>query len=228
MSIINEIISNIWFFQTESVVPLFQEISLMILFIFIVSSAVMIFGGAALSKNKQRIIIGFVLYPILIIIFYFLLVSFGNYFGFDLSQISISQTIDNAIKYWWVFFVFWPIVLIGLLFKLIGNKSEAIKNVVPIALAPIYEEFAFRFIAINTIFLLTNSIEISLLFSAIAFSIIHLLNKYEDGWGGPVTICTTLIGGIAWGIIAINFGLILAIAVHMVHNIISKLVGKWL
>jgi hypothetical protein len=152
----------------------------------------------------------------------------GNYFGFDLTQISISQIINNAIKYWWVFFIFWPIVLIGLPFKLIENKSEAVKNIVPIILVPIYEEFAFRFLAINTIYLLTNSIEISLLFSAIAFSLIHLPNKYEDGWAGPVVICTTFIGGIAWGIIAITYGLIFSIAVHMIHNLISKLVGKFL
>jgi membrane protease YdiL (CAAX protease family) len=224
--LVNEIINNLWFFQTESIVPIFQEISLMILILFVVSMPLTVIIDQVLHKSKQKIALGFILYPILIIALYGFLYFFGGYFGFDFPSIDISKIIDNAINYWWVFFIYWPIfAIVAGPVRLIGrNQQGGVSPAVQIIFAPIWEDFVYRFMAINTIYLLTNSIEISLIFSAIAFSLIHLPNKAGDGWGGPVAINGTLIMGVAWGIIAIKYGLIFSIAVHMLQNTIATLI----
>lgn len=40
--------------------------------------------------------------------------------------------------------------------------------------------------------------------------------------------CTTFIGGMALGYIAITYGLIFAVAALIIHNLFSKLLGKFL
>jgi hypothetical protein len=231
--IVNDIISNIWWFQTESVVPLFQELSIMILILFIADFVIGITFKVLMKKTilKQSDIPGLIVYPILIAILYSLLYFFGGFFDFNFASITISEIFDNAIKYWWVFFIFWPVVLVALPFRLIfkamGRGSEHAGKFMEHIPIGTFEEFAFRYLAINTIFLLTNSIEIALLFSTIAFSLIHLPNMGE-GWNGPFVICSTLISGLIYGIIAIKYGLVFSILAHVLYNMqsVSPIMGS--
>jgi hypothetical protein len=214
---ISDIISNFWFFQTESVVPIFQEWStIMILILFIIPFVLAFVIDQVLHKSKFHIVIGLILYPILIVAFTWLLSNFGYIFGF--SSIDFNLLINTAIKYWWVFVLFWPVVGFRLIMKLFIKEENADKIIgsVPV---PIFEELAFRLLAINTIFLITKSIEISLILSTIAFSLIHLPNKSGDRWGGPVKINATLVMGFFWGIIAIKYGLIFSTIAHIIQNI---------
>ena len=52
--LVNEIISNLWLFQTESVVPLFGELSLMILILFVIAKISGIFLDLILNKTPNR------------------------------------------------------------------------------------------------------------------------------------------------------------------------------
>jgi hypothetical protein len=178
-----------------------------------------------IHKSKFRVIIGFILYPILLVILSGLVYYFGGIFGFDTTSLTIDKIIESLSKCWWCLFIFWPVVLLRLPLELIGRGKSGEKNkIVPVLFIPIYEEFAFRFLAINTIYLLTQSILISLIFSAIAFTIIHLFNKSGDHWGGPIAINGTLIMGFVFGIIAIQYGLIFSIAAHIINNIFAILI----
>jgi hypothetical protein len=166
---------------------------------------------------------------VLIVATYNILIYFGGVFGLDFELIGVSAIISNAIKYWWVFLIFWPVVILKIPFSFFGRKGEGGGNaLVSFLFAPIYEELAFRYFAINTIFLLTGSIEMAVFFQAIGFSLIHLPNKDKNGWAGPVSLNFTLVGGLITGIIAVQAGLLIAILSHMIINIINRFVGDFL
>ena len=227
--LVNEIISNLWLFQTESVVPLFGELSLMILILFVIAKISGIFLDLILNKSNNKIAIGLVLFPIHVVGLYGLLYFFGGYFGLDFQSLNILDIINYALENWWIFLLFWPVVLLKIPFGLIGKKGEGGKNyLVSFIFAPIYEELAFRLLAINTIFLITKSIEISLFLSAIAFALIHLPNMDQGKWVGPSNLWANFKFGIFAGIIAINYGLIFAILFHAVGNLIGRLLGDYL
>ena len=92
--------------------------------------------------------------------------------------------------------------------------------------AGIAEEIAYRYFGINTIFLLTGSLEISLLITTIFFSLSHIITKDSKGWFGPVNINYALIAGFGYGLLAIKFGIIVAIVMHTIHDIISFLTSR--
>lgn len=221
--IVYNIINNLWFFQTESVVSIFQEISIAILIPFLIAFILPFILDQAIHKSKYHIIIGLVLYPILIVASTLFLANFGYIFGF--SQFDINLLIDTTIKYWWLLFIFWPITLIRLVLRFVFRDSQGAENkFTPCVIVPIVEEFAFRLLAINTIFMITNSIEIALVISTIGFTIIHLTVKSGDRWGGPVKLNATLVMGLFWAIIAIKYGLIFSIAAHIITNSFEILV----
>ena len=221
--IVNDIINNIWLFQTESVVPLFQELSIIILILFIADFIVGITLDQVLHKSKHHILLGLTLWPIFIAIFILLFYSFGGLLGFNFYQFEIGALFDYAIKYWWVFFVFWIMTLFGNIPYTLAkwSKNEKVMGLFGTFVTPIFEELAFRLIGINTVYMLTNSIEISIIFTAIGFSLIHLPNRSGDKWGGPVKINATLLMGFASGIIAVKYGLIFTIAIHIINNFLA-------
>ena len=214
--IVYDIISNFWFFQTESVVSLFQEWStVMILVLFAIPFVLAFVVDQAIHKSKYHVVIGLVLFPILIGFFTWLTVTYGSYFGF--SELDFNLLIDTSINHWWIFLLFWPVVGFQLIMRLFIKGENANKIIVGIPV-PIFEELAFRLLCINTIFLITNSLVISFLLSTISFSLIHLPNKSGDRWGGPVKLNATLIMGFCWGIMAIQYGLIFSIIAHIITN----------
>ena len=184
--ILRDIINNIWLFQTESVVPLFQEWSIvMILILFAIPFVLAFVVDQAIHKSKYHVAIGLTLFPILIVLLTWLTATYGFYFGF--SKLNFGLLIDTSVKHWWIFLLFWPVVGFQLIMRLFikGENSNKIITSVPV---PIFEELAFRLLCLNTIFLITNSLIISLVLSSIAFSLIHLPNKSGDKWGGPVKL----------------------------------------
>ncbi|MAG73467.1 hypothetical protein CL620_04070, partial [archaeon] len=220
MDVIGDIVGNFWFFQTESVVPLFQEISVWIVILFAGLFVVATTVKVIMQKNEQAIPIGLLLFPVTIMVAYAVLLLYGDMFGFNFGSFSLSEMFTHALNYWWVFLIFWPVVLLKLPLQLIGKKGESDSNsLVSFVFAPFYEEIAFRYFAINTLFLLTNSVEIALFFSSIAFALIHLPNKDGDKWIGPISLNLTFLSGLVFGIIAIQYGLIFAILVHSVANV---------
>jgi len=211
-------------FQTESIVPLFKEFSLLLLIIFGIALPIP-FIIDQIHKSKFRIVIGFALYPILLLMLSGLTYYFSAFFGLDSLSLSLDNIIELLSKTWWCLFLFWPVVLLRIPLKLITKgKSEGENKIVPVLFSPLYEEFAFRFLAINTIYLITNSLIFSIIISAMAFSIIHLLNKSGDHWGGPISINGTLVMGFAWGIIALKFGLVFALIAHFINNLFAILI----
>ena len=226
--LVSEIINNLWWFQTESVVPIFKEISIWILILFAISEVIGIVSKMTLNKSEKRVAIGVILFPITLAFWYGLLYSFGSPFGFDFTSINITDIFSHSIKNWWFFLIFWPVVLLQIPLGLVGKKGEGGGNIlVRTIFAPIYEEFAFRLLAINTMFLITNSIEISLFISAIAFTLIHLPNMDRGKWVGPVWISSNFTLGMIMGIMAINYGLIFAIIFHSLSNLTARLLGEY-
>lgn len=103
-------------------------------------------------------------------------------------------------------------------------KGESADKIILAIPTPIFEELAFRILCINTIYLLSQSIEISIILSSIAFALIHIPNKSNDKWGGPVKINAVLFNGFIWGIVAVQYGLIFAIIIHILLNLIGVFV----
>ncbi len=223
MPFINEIISNIWWFQTESVVPLYQELSIIILILYVAEFIIGNIWDQVLHKSKYHIPLGLSLWPAYIVVLTLAFYSFGGLLGFEFLQFELSTIFENAIKYWWVFFVFWFMTLFGNIPYTLAkwSKNEKVMGSFGTFITPIFEELAFRFIGINTVYMLTNSIEISIIFTAIGFSLIHLPNKSGDKWGGPVKINASLLMGFVLGIIAVKYGLIFAIGLHMINNFLA-------
>ena len=221
--IISDIISNIWFFQTESVVALFKEISIIILILFVVDFILAVVLDQVLMRSKYHIPIGLTLWPIFVVILTYLFYSFGGLLGFNFYQFEFNNLLGYAIKHWWVFVVFWIMTLFGNIPYSLGKltKNEKVMNFFGTFFTPIHEEFFFRYLGINTIYVLTNSIEIAIIFSSIGFTLIHLPNKSGDKWGGPVKINATLFMGFALGIIAVKYGFIFAIAIHILNNLLA-------
>lgn len=216
--IVYDIINNLWFFQTESVVPIFQEISIWIIILFAAAFIIASIIDQGLHKSKYHAIIGLILFPISVGIIIALTTYFGYFFGF--SQFDFNLLIDTALNHWWIFLLFWPVVGFRLIMRLFIRGENADKIIVGVPV-PIFEELAFRLLCLNTIYFMTQSIEISFILSTIAFSLIHLPNKSGDRWGGPVKINATLFMGFCWGIIAIKYGLIFAMLAHIIHNSIG-------
>lgn len=224
--IVNEIISNIWWFKTESVVPLFQELSIIILILFVAKFVIGVTLDQVLNRQKNYIPISLILWPIFIAILTLLFYSFGGLLGFEFYQFDIGTLFDYATKYWWTFFVFWIMTLFGNIPATLAkwSKNEKAMGFFGTVLTPTFEELAFRYIGINTVYLLTNSIEISIVFTAIGFSLIHLPNRSGDRWGGPVKLNATLFMGFATGIVAVKYGLIFAILIHAINNFLAYFV----
>ena len=95
--IYEEIIQNIYLFQTESVVPLFVEISIMILIIWGVSFGLSFIVSILLNRNR-RVLYGLIAYPIMIAIIYAAHYFIGPYFGLDYSQFSITEISNYIIQ----------------------------------------------------------------------------------------------------------------------------------
>lgn len=237
MLTITEVINNIWFFQTESIVPIFVELSLMIIIIYGIQFGLAFIISTILDKEK-RIIYGFVFFPITLVGSYFILYFIGPFFNFNFASIGLSEIIKGIVSAWWVF----PLIfIIGKLIRLIlwlpekviqiATKKDFSNQKVNVGAAirsGIGEEFTDRFLLINTIFLISNSLELSLVLSIIFFSLSHIFVKNEGKWFGPVAINYTLIAGIGYGIIAIKFGLIVSIIAHIFNNIFSNILSMFL
>ncbi|MBU0457671.1 MAG: CPBP family glutamic-type intramembrane protease [Nanoarchaeota archaeon] len=223
--ILTDIINNFWFFQTEGIVPFFKELPLSpIIIILMVASIVLPFVlDQLLFKSKYHVPIGLVLFPILVVLFTYAFINFGNLLGFDFYSFDFNKLIDTIINHWWIFFLFWPVVGFQLIMRLFIKGENAGKIITSIPI-PIFEELAFRVLCINTIYLLSQSIVISIILSSIAFAIIHLPNKSNDKWGGPVKINAVFISGFIWGIVAIQYGVIFSIIIHVILNSVGVFV----
>lgn len=156
--IVYDIINNLWFFQTESVVSIFQELSIMVLILFAAAFIIASVIDQGLHKSKYHAVLGLVLFPISIAMIIVLTSYFGYIFGF--SQIDFNLLIDTAINHWWIFFLFWPVVGFRLIMRLFIKGESADKIIVGVPV-PVFEELAFRLLCLNTIYFMTQSIEVS-------------------------------------------------------------------
>ena len=156
VNILESIMGNIWFFQTESVIPIFAKFSIFILIIFILDFIIAYIIASSLAEEKIKPFSVF-LFPITLIAGFFILYSTSPFFTYDFTSLDLGSIFSNLLKSGWVFIIFHPITfLLRLPFKLINHlifKGEHPKIDVFAALgAGISEEIIHRFFAFNTFF----------------------------------------------------------------------------
>tara|TARA_B100000315_G_scaffold251934_1_gene287679 strand:- start:403 stop:1116 length:714 start_codon:yes stop_codon:yes gene_type:complete len=224
MAFYDFILESLFLFQQESVILLFAGISLWILILLGIDTGltellVKIIGGP--QKKLYQLII----YPFLIVGSYFATIYFVlPFMDLDPQNLGILLIFDTIIKYWYFFIIFPAFsALMKLPFKFILKDNEYFQK----ALLPgIFEEISYRFFLINSVFLVTKSMEMSIFISIIVFSLGHTFQGRLKNWTGLLAMNYTLIGGIIFAIIAIQYGLIFSILGHIAHNVIATLLGQ--
>jgi|TARA_B100000315_G_scaffold115519_1_gene106041 hypothetical protein len=224
MAFYDFILESLFLFQQESIVPLFAGISLWILILLGIGIA----KGELLNRiigGPQKRMYQIAIYPFLIVGSYFAMIYLVlPFMDLNPQNLELSLILDNIIRYWYFFIIFPAFsALMKLPFKFILKDNEYFQT----ALLPgVFEEISYRFFLINSLFLVTESMEISIFISILIFSLGHIFQGRLKGGSGLFAINNTLIAGIIFAIIAIQYGLIFSILVHIVGNAILTFLGQ--
>jgi hypothetical protein len=214
-------------FQQPSVVLLFKEVSFWLI-AFLAASAFISFVLQRLIGSPNKRIIQLVIYPFLIIGAYLLLAYvLLPFIGLDSGKLNLSDTISAIISYWYFFLIFPAFsMLMKLPFKFMLTNNEYFQGAV---LPGIFEEISYRFFLINSLFMVTKSLEISIFVGILIFSLAHIFQQAMKGfsnWSGLFAINNTLLVGIIDTIVALQYGLIFSIIIHILHNAVAIMTSK--
>jgi len=84
--------------------------------------------------------------------------------------------------------------------------------------APIIEELIFRLGLITVITLLTNSVALAIIISALLFAVGHQIIY------GGLRLVDTFITGLLWGWAFVTFGIGVTMIAHMTHNFLASVI----
>jgi hypothetical protein len=224
MAFYDFILESLFLFQQESIISLFTGISLWILIL----PGINIGIGELLSRtigDPQKKVYQIATYPFLLVGSYFAMIYLVlPFMGLNPQSLELSSILGNIIKYWYFFIIFPAFsALMKLPFKFILKDNEYFQT----ALLPgIFEEISYRFFLINSLFLVTQSMEISIFISILIFSLGHIFQGRLKNWSGLFALNHTLIAGVIFAVIAIQYGLIFSILVHIAGNAILTILEQ--
>ncbi|MFH1770899.1 MAG: CPBP family glutamic-type intramembrane protease [archaeon] len=220
--LIDFLLNNIFLFQQASVVPIFEKISLLLV-LFLVLAPLLGFILQRLIGGPDKRTVQIVFYPFFVIGMFFLLsYVILPFMGLDYSKLSVGAIFEVIISYWY-FFIIFPLlsILFKLPFKFLLKENKYFQTAI---IPSMFEELSYRFFLINSLFLVTNSLEVSIFVGILIFSLGHLFQQIKQGlsgWAGLFAINNTIIGGIIYVVVAVHYGLIFAVIIHLLNNVIA-------
>lgn len=128
---------------------------------------------------------------------------------------------------WFVLYIVTQLPLVIIMTKM-GEVTKSIDSWVT---GPLFEELFHRYFLMGMLIAAGAGLAEALFLQAFVFSIHHLLQGIGGlgggkGWSGPYAMNHTFFGGLAYGILAVKYGFIIAWVAHGISNVFGDLEYK--